>query len=154
MSATTPAEKSDAAKRPVEFEWAGTFKSSVFVAGNWNEWDQTTATPLKRPKNISTGFLSAIVDLHPGEYTFKFIVDGEWCLSENVPTISKADGSKVHSVLVSHKTDSQSSLSPSPCVVQNRFETSNFDIFSSSHLFYLAAFTRLAHRPLPSMHLP
>lgn len=48
---------------------------AVFVAGTFNDWNPT-ATPLKRgPK----GVWSADIELAPGRYEFKFLVDGVWC---------------------------------------------------------------------------
>lgn len=48
---------------------------SVFVAGSFNDWNPE-ATPMKRSAD---GGWSADIDLAPGRYEFKFIVDGEWC---------------------------------------------------------------------------
>eukprot|EP01122_Echinamoeba_exundans_P001349 TRINITY_DN11423_c0_g1_i1.p1 TRINITY_DN11423_c0_g1~~TRINITY_DN11423_c0_g1_i1.p1 ORF type:complete len:3880 (+),score=662.12 TRINITY_DN11423_c0_g1_i1:92-11731(+) len=114
MSATAAAEKQDATTRPVEFEWTGPFKNSVSVAGDWNKWDPAPATALKRPQNISSGYLSAIVHLPIGEHTFKFLVDGEWRAAEGIATISMPDGSKANVVIVPPKSASLSSLKPSP----------------------------------------
>lgn len=48
---------------------------AIFVAGTFNDWSPT-ATPLKRgPK----GVWNADLDLAPGRYEFKFLVDGVWC---------------------------------------------------------------------------
>lgn len=70
------------AKRSVNREHGGTLftchapkASAVFVAGTFNEWN-TSATPLERDKN---GTWTAKLDLTPGRYEYKFLVDGEWC---------------------------------------------------------------------------
>lgn len=47
----------------------------VFLAGTFNNWD-ANATPMERSKD---GEWSAQLELAPGRYEFKFIVDGEWC---------------------------------------------------------------------------
>lgn len=48
---------------------------SAFLAGSFNGWNPT-AIPLQRD---SEGRWSIALDLAPGHYEFKFIVDGEWC---------------------------------------------------------------------------
>ena len=48
---------------------------SVFVAGSFNDWN-ATATPLS--DSDGDGVWTASVELAPGEYAHKFIVDGEW----------------------------------------------------------------------------
>lgn len=55
---------------------------AIFVAGTFNDWSPT-ATPLIRgPK----GVWSADVDLAPGRYEFKFLVDGAWCCEPGCET--------------------------------------------------------------------
>ncbi len=46
----------------------------VFVAGSFNDW-QPRATPLSRSVD---GPWAAELRLKPGEYEYRFIVDGEW----------------------------------------------------------------------------
>ena len=48
---------------------------AVFVAGTFNAW-QPIALPLKRG---DAGDWNTTLDLRPGRYEYKFIVDGEWC---------------------------------------------------------------------------
>lgn len=48
---------------------------SVFVAGTFNDWN-ASATPLSfSPKE---GHWTCELQLDPGDYQFKFVVDGEW----------------------------------------------------------------------------
>ena len=48
---------------------------TVFVAGNWNNWN-TNAEPLKKLKN---GLFKGTVNLESGkDYEFKYVIDGEW----------------------------------------------------------------------------
>lgn len=47
--------------------------SAVAVAGEFNDWD-STATPLQRVNGLWT----AEVDFQPGEYAYKFVIDGEY----------------------------------------------------------------------------
>lgn len=48
---------------------------AVFVAGTFNQWS-ADATPMAKEAD---GNWSAAVDLKPGRYEFKYVVDGAWC---------------------------------------------------------------------------
>lgn len=47
----------------------------VFLAGTFNQWNPDATPMAKDPE----GDWSAAVDLKPGRYKFKFVVDGAWC---------------------------------------------------------------------------
>jgi len=47
----------------------------IFLAGSFNDWDPTR-TPLERQGD---GSWKAELELAPGQYEYKFIVDGAWC---------------------------------------------------------------------------
>jgi 5'-AMP-activated protein kinase regulatory beta subunit len=55
----------------------------VCLAGNFNGWD-TEAQRMKRQKKGEDTFL-ALVDLEPGCYQFKYVVDGEWRCAPDAP---------------------------------------------------------------------
>lgn len=48
---------------------------AVFLAGTFNAWNPK-ATPMVKDAD---GNWSAALDLSPGRYEFKFVVDGSWC---------------------------------------------------------------------------
>ncbi|MBI2827199.1 MAG: glycoside hydrolase family 13 [Planctomycetia bacterium] len=48
---------------------------AVFLAGTFNEWS-AGATPMAKD---AEGDWSVALDLKPGRYEFKFVVDGAWC---------------------------------------------------------------------------
>ena len=48
---------------------------AVSVAGTFNDWDPT-ASPLTRRAD---GTWATTLDLPPGQYEYKFVVDGRWC---------------------------------------------------------------------------
>lgn len=48
---------------------------AVFLAGTFNNWD-TKAMPMAKGAD---GNWTAALELSPGRYEFKFIVDGAWC---------------------------------------------------------------------------
>jgi 1,4-alpha-glucan branching enzyme len=50
--------------------------SAVYVAGDFNNWDPQ-ARRMKRLSKADDTFV-AVLDLEPGCYQYKFIVDGEW----------------------------------------------------------------------------
>ena len=48
---------------------------TVFVAGTFNDW-HPEATPMIRGDD---GEWTVELDIPPGQYEFKFVVDGQWC---------------------------------------------------------------------------
>lgn len=49
--------------------------SQVLLAGTFNDW-KPEATPMKRRAD---GQWEVALDLPPGHYEYKFLVDGRWC---------------------------------------------------------------------------
>jgi 1,4-alpha-glucan branching enzyme len=47
----------------------------VFLAGSFNDWDPTR-TPMERQDD---GSWQTELELVPGRYEYKFVVDGAWC---------------------------------------------------------------------------
>jgi 1,4-alpha-glucan branching enzyme len=54
---------------------------SVYVAGTFNDWD-ASRTPLTRSKS---GDWSVTLEIPPGRYEYKFLVDGVWCCEPGCP---------------------------------------------------------------------
>jgi len=50
----------------------------VFVAGTFNDWNPTSH-PLKR---TGDGHWALTLDLPPGRYEYKFVIDGQWCCEQ------------------------------------------------------------------------
>jgi hypothetical protein len=50
----------------------------VFVAGTFNDWNPKSH-PLKR---TGDGQWVLTLDLPPGRYEYKFVIDGEWCCEQ------------------------------------------------------------------------
>ncbi len=68
----------------VVFELDRPDASEVSVAGSFNEWDPE-ADPLTKGDN---GIWRATLELEPGTYEYKFVVDGEWVTDpENPETV-------------------------------------------------------------------
>ena len=61
--------------KPTVFACDAANAKAVFLAGTFNDWDPV-GTPMRE---ISDGKWSAELELAPGRYEYKFIVDGVWC---------------------------------------------------------------------------
>lgn len=68
---------------------------SVYVAGSFNGWDQKK-TPLRKDGN---GW-KATLQLAPGRYEYKFIVDGQWVCDPRAKECVQNDFGSSNSVLV------------------------------------------------------
>ena len=63
---------------------------AVYVAGEFNKWDPTAKKMAYKAKN---GIYAATVKLVPGEYQYKFVIDGTWCADpENVNSVQNDQG--------------------------------------------------------------
>ena len=62
------------ATKAVQFRYEAPEAGTVFIAGDFNNWD-SHAAELKKDKS---GVWKASLKLKPGRYEYKFWVDGEW----------------------------------------------------------------------------
>jgi 1,4-alpha-glucan branching enzyme len=60
--------------KKTEFSLLAPSAQSVFLSGNFNRWDLSSHL-LKRDKN---GMWKISLNLEPGQYENRFLVDGEW----------------------------------------------------------------------------
>lgn len=61
---------------------------SVYVAGDFNEWD-----PTAKKMTFKAGVYSATVKLAPGDHQYKFVIDGTWCADpENANAVANDQG--------------------------------------------------------------
>lgn len=65
----------------VLFEYDDENAQSVFLVGSMNDWD-TTETPMDKSED---GVWRILLKLDYGDYTYKFIVDGNWQLDQENP---------------------------------------------------------------------
>jgi 1,4-alpha-glucan branching enzyme len=70
-------------KRRVIFSLTAPNAEQVAVAGAFNSWDETAG----RMKRSGPGLWQKIVMLPPGDYEYKFVVDGEWLTDPRNPEI-------------------------------------------------------------------
>lgn len=61
----------------------------VLLAGDWTGWGELKPLHL----DPETGCHSVKICLPPGEYNYQFLVDGEWMLTPDAPTVEEIDGS-------------------------------------------------------------
>ena len=74
-----PVKKAPAKKR-VNFTLAADVGSEVYLAGDFNGWDPKGT---KMTDKKGDGIYSATVLLAPGEYEYKFLINGTWCVDPN-----------------------------------------------------------------------
>lgn len=61
--------------------------TTVAVAGSFNAWDPTSALLAREGK----GLWFVVLDLPPGRYEYKFVVDGMWCCEPGVDDSEHGD---------------------------------------------------------------
>ena len=69
--------------------------SVVALAGTFNNWDQSQLVCGREG-----GAWVCRVDLEPGEYAYKFIVDGNWVLDPDNPNTAEDEAGNTNNVLV------------------------------------------------------
>ncbi len=69
--------------------------SIVALAGTFNNWDQSQLVCAREANEWVCR-----VDLEPGEYTYKFIVDGNWVLDPANPNTVEDEAGNINNVLV------------------------------------------------------
>ena len=78
------------AKKSVTFTVHADKGKAVYLAGSFNEWSTTAKKMAYKAKE---GIYAATVQLAPGEYQYKFVIDGTWCADpENVNAVKNDQG--------------------------------------------------------------
>lgn len=73
---SAPAKKIDPnqpRRKRVNFSFSAPEAQNVSLVGDFNNWDYT-----KTMRKDKDGLWKARVDLEPGKYEYRFLVDGEW----------------------------------------------------------------------------
>jgi len=90
-------EKTTKGKRRVTFFLAAPGADTVFLAGDFNDWDETCPMNMK-----PNGKCSKTLMLLPGRYEYKFKVDGRWqCDPENPSRCDNVHGTTNSVIIVS-----------------------------------------------------
>ena len=88
--ATQKETKPVVAKRAVTFTIHAEKGKSVYVAGQFNNWDPTAKEMTYKAKD---GIYATTLKLAPGKYEYKFVIDGAWCADpENVEAVPNDQG--------------------------------------------------------------
>lgn len=83
-------------RKRVKFEVLAEPNLKVFLAGSFNEWNGT-AKELKE-KN-GDGCYSGTLLLEPGEYEYKFVIDGKWQIDSENPNFNQNKLGTLNSVV-------------------------------------------------------
>lgn len=83
-------------RRRIKFEVMTEPNSKVFVAGSFNNWDDT-AKQLK--EQDEKGYFSGSILLLPGEYEYKLVIDGKWQIDSENPNFTQNKLGTLNSVL-------------------------------------------------------
>ena len=76
--------------KPVTFTVHAEKGKAVYVAGEFNKWNPTAKKMAYKAKE---GLYTATVKLAPGDYQYKFVIDGTWCADpENVNAVPNDQG--------------------------------------------------------------
>ena len=82
-------------KQEITFSLEDAGAQSVFVLGDFNDWDETSL-PLKKNKK---GTWERKIKLEPGRYEYKFMVDGNWRIDINNSQLSQNNFGTTNNVL-------------------------------------------------------
>lgn len=78
------------AKQAVTFTVHAEKGKSVYLAGEFNQWDPAGR---KMSYKARTGVYSTTIQLAPGVYQYKFVIDGAWCADpENFDCVQNDQG--------------------------------------------------------------
>ena len=69
---------------------------AVYVTGEFNEWN---ATAKKMAYKAKEGVYSATMKLAPGDYQYKFVIDGTWCADPENRDFVQNDHGTLNSVI-------------------------------------------------------
>jgi len=72
-------------KTEVVLRWRGEVKDKVEVAGEFNKW-----TPSLLDKEGDSWVVK--LEMEPGKYQYKFVVDGEWKVNKDLPIVTDSQG--------------------------------------------------------------
>lgn len=84
------------AEYPVVFKWtAPAFPvKHVYLSGSWDSWKK------KIPLVRSTNDFSTIINLNPGNYEYKFLVDGKWLVDESASKAENQMGTQNNTIFI------------------------------------------------------
>ena len=84
------------AKREVEFRLTAEPGRTVCIAGSFNDWEPAS-TPM--PYDAEGACYKLVMELAPGYYEYKFVIDGQWLMDETNHNFAANDFGTLNSVL-------------------------------------------------------
>lgn len=93
-------KSSTSGRKRIIFELKATKGCDIYLAGTFNNWDSKTKKMKDTNKN---GVYTATLLLHPGEYEYKFLVNGEWHVDPACPNWTRNDHGTLNSVVTVKK---------------------------------------------------
>ena len=79
-----------AQKKPVTFTVHAERGKAVYLAGEFNDWSTTAR---KMAYKARSGVYAVTLKLAPGNYQYKFVIDGTWCADpENADSVANNHG--------------------------------------------------------------
>lgn len=88
-------KKAVSKNRRVSFSVRAEPGSKVFLAGSFNNWDPTAKEMVDKKGD---GTYAATLQLAPGDYQYKFVIDGTWCADPECPDWTQNDHGTLNSV--------------------------------------------------------
>lgn len=86
--------KSTTGRKRVRFQIEGSRESTVYVSGSFNDWN-----PQGKKLRFEDGVHSITMLLPPGQYEYKFFVDGAWCVDPKCSEWVRNDFGSLNSVI-------------------------------------------------------
>jgi hypothetical protein len=83
---------------PHTFKWEGEGEN-VYVSGSFNGWQGKTLLNKVAVEGLGNARFSLVMDLPPGEYYYRFIVDDEWRMSKHQP-VAESNGYRANKLVV------------------------------------------------------
>ena len=84
----------------VTIRWRGQVRSEVKLAGQFNDWSPETI------EKQEDGTWSRTMKLAPGKYMYKFVVDGDWMVNDDLPSVVDEGGNRNNMLEVDNDTGS------------------------------------------------
>ena len=84
MARCCAATKTNSMEKMVDFRIFAPMAKKVYLAGCFNSWKANSISAKKDAK----GNWTAKINLHPGKYEYRFIVDGNWVNDPNCKNFS------------------------------------------------------------------
>ena len=84
----------------VTIRWRGHVRSEVKLAGQFNDWSPETI------EKQEDGTWSRTMKLAPGKYMYRFVVDGDWMVNDDLPSVVDEGGNRNNMLEVDNDTGS------------------------------------------------